>query len=117
MASDAGYNENDFNVWPEVHQSGMYPELDFIDSATDLNTDFSVGALANEIMDEHLGSEIESAEDEDSAFASSTIDAAAWFGDNELVQGHTFGSELRPGEKFNQKIPPSYDGEISFFCI
>ena len=25
-------------------------------------------------------------------------------------------TELRPGEKFNQKIPPSYDGEISFFA-
>ena len=81
MASDAGYNENDFNGWPEGYQSGSYPELDFIDSATDLNTDFSVQALTNDMIDEHHGSEIESAEDEDSAFASSTIDAAAWFGD------------------------------------
>ena len=114
MASDAGYNENNFGEWPEGYQPSLYPELDFIDSATDLNTDFSVQGLG--IMDDNYASEYESAEDEDSAFASSTFDAAAWFGDNELVQGHTYGSDLRPGERFNQKIPPSYDGEISFFA-
>ena len=100
MASDAGYNENDFNVWPDNHQSGMYPEFDFIDSTTqDPYTDFSV--LANEMIDERYDSEVESAEDEDSAFGSSTIDAAAWFGDKEFVQGHSMATELRPGEKFN----------------
>ena len=58
MATDAGYNENNFGEWPEGYQPSLYPELDFIDSATDLNTDFSVQALANEMMDEHHGSEI-----------------------------------------------------------
>ena len=43
MASDARYNESDFNVWPDSHQSGMYPDLDFIDSVPqDPYTDFSV---------------------------------------------------------------------------
>ena len=111
MASDAEYQENSFGEWPD----NMYQDFDFLDTTTDLtNTDCSVQALG--IMDDNYASEYESAEDEDSAFASSKFDAAAWFGDSELVQGHTYGSDLRPGERFNQKIPPSYDGEISFFA-
>ena len=111
MASDAEYQENSFGEWPD----NMYQDFDFLDTTTDLsNTDCSVQALG--IMDDNYASEYESAEDDDSAFASSTFDAAAWFGDSELVQGHTYGSDLRPGERFNQKIPPSYDGEISFFA-
>ena len=116
MASDAGLNVMDFDVWPDNYQSGMYPEYDFITStAPDPYTDFSV--LANEIVDEyHQGSESESEEDEDSTLGSSTIDAAAWFGDKELIQGHTMAAELRPEERFNQKIPPVYDGAMSYFA-
>ena len=35
-----------------------------------------------------------------------------------FATGHTYGSDLRPGEKFNHKTAPSFDGSMSWllFC-
>ena len=102
MASDAGFNEMDFDAWPDMDSGeGMYPDHDFTD-ATTLDTDPSV--LADE-WQEDPGEE--SDYDEEFDLNTSTFNAAAWFGDEELVQGHSMAAELRPGEKFNQKIPPT----------
>ena len=111
MASDAGFNEMDFDAWPDMDSGeGMYPDLDFID-ATTLDTDPSV--LADE-WQEDPGEE--SDYDEETSLYS-TFNAPAWFDDKELVQGHSMAAELRHGEKFNQKIPPTYDGQMSFFLM
>ena len=32
-----------------------------------------------------------------------------------FATGHTLGSDLRPGEKFNHKTAPSFDGSMSWF--
>ena len=52
--------------------------------------------------------------DEGQQFDTIAEDAATYFQDSELVVGHTWATDLRPGEKFNQKIPPTCDGEMSF---
>ena len=34
-----------------------------------------------------------------------------------FAAGHTYGSDLRPGEKFNHKTAPSFDGSMSWFMF
>ena len=34
-----------------------------------------------------------------------------------FAAGHTYGSDLRPGEKFNHKTAPSFDGSMPWFMF
>ena len=45
----------------------------------------------------------------------SNREVASYFMDPHLSQVHTLATELRDGEKFNQKIPPSFDGGGAYF--
>ena len=112
MASDAGFGEiMDLDAWPDDSGEGMYQNPSFTD-ATLHETDPSV------LVDEwrHIYSEEGEDDMQDVDSSVNTFNAAAYFGDKELVQGHSMAAELRQGEKFNQKIPPTYDGQMSYFA-
>ena len=62
------------------------------------------GRLADDTADEEMQDD----------YPRAAVDAATYFQDSEVVVGHSMPTELTPGEKFNQKIPPVYDGEMPF---
>ena len=106
MACDAEFEDS--SNWLGFEASDMLSYDDPYADATTLETDPSV-------QDDGYA-DYEQEYDDDFDDTHSSFNAAAYFGDPELTQGHSLAAELRPGEKFNQKIPPTYDGQMSYFA-
>ena len=112
MAREAGFIEVDDGTWPTMDNGeDMCYEPQFIEAdATTIETDFSVVDAWQQNPDESEYGDILS------DIPDSSFNVAAYFGDTELVQGHSLAAELRPGEEFDHKIPPTYDGQMSFYA-
>ncbi len=54
-------------------------------------------------------------EPEQAVVAANNYEVASYFMEPHLSQVHSLATELKEGEKFNQKIPPMFDGSGAYF--
>ena len=121
--SRAGYENNGFDSESMVSSVENAVELlleeDAADSLVELNHPNSsfLGNNGDLLLPDPAGFLSDDEEEIEDMFEppANGLEGALVTIDEELTQGHSFAAELRPGEKFNQKIPPVFDGNQSFF--